>query len=192
MCQVRSHFHVSFAEQFACFSIFQTYRAGFTWHEIRHDWWVTFLPLFNGVSLIKLDVWSFDDFQFATDACLTGGGATWQDQCFSVVFPLNIVKEAVHITALEFFVELFVVVRAWVPLLAHHRFIVSCDNDATVTVINSGITRDPFMQHCLCQLWFTASVYDFEIRASFVPGDHKLLPDAFKQMASPLEASSWF
>lgn len=63
------------------------------------DWWLTFLPLFNGVSFIKSEVWSFDDFHFTTDACLTGGGATCQDQCFSVVFPPNIVQEAAHITA---------------------------------------------------------------------------------------------
>ena len=123
------------------------------------DWWVTFLPLFNGVSLIKPDAWSFDDFQFATDACLTGGGATCQDQCFSLVFPLNIVKEAVHITALELFVVV-VAVRVWAPLLAHHRFIVSCDNEAAVTVINSGITRDPFYATLLA----SALVYCLSIR----------------------------
>ena len=144
------------------------------------DWWLTFLPLFNGVSFIKSEVWSFDDFHFATDACLTGGGATCQDQCFSVVFPPNIVQEAADITALELFVVV-VATRAWAPLLAHHRFIVSCDNEAAVTVINSGITRDPFMQRCLRQLWFTASLHDFEIRASFVPGDHNFLPDALSR-----------
>ena len=54
-------------------------------------------------------------------------------------------------------------------------------NEAAVTVINSGITRDPFMQRCLRQLWFTASLHDFEVRASFVPGDHNFLPDALSR-----------
>jgi hypothetical protein len=45
------------------------------------SWWVTFLPLFNGVSLIKPDVWSFEDLHFTTDSCLHGGGATCRDQC---------------------------------------------------------------------------------------------------------------
>ena len=148
--------------------------------KLEIDWWLTFLPLFNGVSLIKTDVWSFDDFQFATNACLTGSGATCQDQCFSVVFPLNIVKAAVHITALELFVVV-TAVCAWAPLLAYHQFIVSSDNEAAMTVINSGITCNPFMQCCLRQLWFTVSVYDFEICASFVPGDHNLLPDALSR-----------
>ena len=83
------------------------------------DWWLTFLPLFNGVSFIKSEVWSFDDFHFSTNACLSGGGATCQHQCFSVVFPPNILQEATHITALELFVVV-VAIRAWAPLLAHH------------------------------------------------------------------------
>ena len=96
------------------------------------DWWLTFLPLFNGVSFIKSEVWSFDDFHSSTDACLSGGGATCQNQCFSIVFPPNILQEATHITALELF-EVVVAIRAWAPLLAHHRFIVSCDNEAAVS-----------------------------------------------------------
>ena len=43
------------------------------------------------------------------------------------------------------------------------------------------ITRDPFMRRCLRQLWFTASSHDFEVRASFVPGDHNFLPDALSR-----------
>ena len=78
------------------------------------DWWLTFLPLFNGVSFIKSEVWSFDDFHFSTDYCLSGGGATCQDQCFSVVFPPNILQEATHTTALELFVVV-VAIRAWAP-----------------------------------------------------------------------------
>lgn len=69
----------------------------------------------------------------------------------------------------------------WAPTLARRRFLISCDNEAAVTVINSGVTRDCFMQRCLRQLWFTASLHDFEIRASFIPGDHNTLADALSR-----------
>ena len=57
--------------------------------EMRHDlaWWQTFLPLYNGVSVIKPADWSFADFPFTTDACLTRGGATFLDKCFTFPFP---------------------------------------------------------------------------------------------------------
>jgi len=68
------------------------------------DWRLTFLPLYNGVSFIKPDSWSFEDLHFSTDSCLHGGGATCLDQCFFVTLPMNIIQEAEHITALELFV----------------------------------------------------------------------------------------
>ena len=47
--------------------------------EMRHDlaWWQTFLPLHNGVSVIKPADWSFADFRFTTDAA---GRATGQQR----------------------------------------------------------------------------------------------------------------
>ena len=142
--------------------------------------WLTFLLHFNGVSCIKPNLWSFDDLHFTTDACLHGGGAACLEECLSFVFPIDAVQQAAHITALELFVVV-VAVRVWAPLLAHQHFILSCDNEAAVTVINSGSTRDQLLQGCLCQLWFTASLHDLEIQASFIPGEHNVLADALSR-----------
>ena len=35
------------------------------------------------------------------------------------------------------------------------------------------------MQLCLRQLWFSAAVFDFELQARHIPGDHIVLADAF-------------
>ena len=42
---------------------------------MRQDllWWNTFLPLFNGVSVIKPDEWSFANLRFSTNACVVRG-----------------------------------------------------------------------------------------------------------------------
>ena len=49
----------------------------FFYKEIKLDiaWWLTFLPLYNGVSFIKPDSWSFEDLHFSTDSCLHGAAA---------------------------------------------------------------------------------------------------------------------
>ena len=44
---------------------FQDYLSG---SEADIDWWLTLLPLFNGVSLIKLDLWSFHNLFFTTQS----------------------------------------------------------------------------------------------------------------------------
>ena len=64
-------------------------------------WWLDFLPIFNGTSLIKPIHWEFDDLQFTTDASLHAGGATCLNECFTREFPEDIVRSAGHITALE-------------------------------------------------------------------------------------------
>ena len=105
------------------------------------NWWSSFLPLFNGVSLIKASSCDFSDLHFATDASLTGGGAICLDECFHFQFPPDILTGASHISSLELY-TIVVAVQFWAPKLRHRKFIVSCDNQAAVTVINSGSTKD--------------------------------------------------
>ena len=146
---------------------------------MRQDflWWNTFLPLFNGVSVIKPAEWLFTNLRFSTDACMVRGGATCLDNCITFAFPDFVLSAATHISALELF-TIVVAVKFWAPVLQHQRFIISCDNEAAVTVINSGSTRDPFMQRCLRELWFLSAINDFDIRAWHIPGEHNSLADA--------------
>ena len=153
--------------------------------DMRADisWWSSFLPLFNGVSLIKASSCDFSDLHFATDASLTGGGAICLDECFHFQFSPDILTGASHISSLELY-TIVVAVQFWAPKLRHRKFIVSCDNQAAVTVINSGSTKDYFMQRCLRQLWFSAAVFDFELQARHIPGDHNVLADALSRWDS--------
>lgn len=153
--------------------------------DMRADisWWSSFLPLFNGVSLIKASSCDFSDFHFATDASLTGGGAICFDECFHFQFSSDILRRASHISSLELY-TIVVAVQLWAPKLRHRKFIVSCDNQAAVTVINSGSTKDHFMQRCLRQLWFSAAVFDFELLARHIPGEHNVLADALSRWDS--------
>ena len=84
-------------------------------------------------------------------------------------FSEDIVCTVNDITGLEFYVVI-VAVNFWAPHFADKNFIVSCDNEAAVTVINSRSTRDSYMQFCLRQLRFKASVYDFDMTACHIPG----------------------
>ena len=93
---------------------------------------------------------------------------------------LDIVRSAQHINALELY-TIVVAVKFWAPKLHLRKFIVSCDNEAAVTVVNSGKSKDPFMKRCLRELWFTAAVYDCELTARHIPGVHNVLADALSR-----------
>lgn len=143
-------------------------------------WWLDFLPIFNGTSFIKPQHWEFDDLQFTTDASLDADGVTCRNECFTCEFPEDIVRSAQHVTALELY-TIVVAVKFWAPKLHQRKFIVSCDNVAAVTVVNSGKSKDPFMQRCLRKLWFTAAVYDCELTARHIPGVHNVSADALSR-----------
>ena len=140
------------------------------------DWWLTFLPYFNGSAMIALPPRDFQDMLCNCDASLHPGGAMCFDECISLAFPSAIESLALHINTLELFV-LVMAVRIWAPKLAGSRFQISCDNDAAIQVVSSGHTLDAFMQHCLRQLWFTSARCDLELHVSLIPGVHNVLAD---------------
>ena len=143
------------------------------------DWWLTFLPHFNGSAMIALRLRDFHDVLFTCDS-LHRGGATCFDECNSFAFPRDIEELAWHINALELFV-LVLAVKIWAPKLAGSRFQISCDNDAAVQVVRSGRTRDAFMQRWLRQLWLTSARYDLDLHVSHIPGDQNVFADCLSR-----------
>lgn len=129
--------------------------------EMHQDlsWRKTFLPLLNSVSVIKPMEWFFDNLCFSIDACTVRGGATCIGQCLTFAFPHFVCSAATHISTLELF-NIIDAVKFWAPM------------SNAVTVINSGSTNDPFMQHCLRQLWFLSTFHDFELCARHPSGKH--------------------
>ena len=115
--------------------------------EARADirWFKKFLPEFNGVALIPNARWSESDAVLATDACLVGCGGVCEEEFFQSEFPVGIAESACHISALEM-LTVAVAVRIWGHRLGRAKIKVYWHNEATVDVVNSGKTRDPFLQ----------------------------------------------
>ena len=64
---------------FRLFNILWTFPFNITRLPISSDmryniqWWLDFLPSFNGISIINPTKWDFDDLCFTTDTCLEAG-----------------------------------------------------------------------------------------------------------------------
>ena len=71
--------------------------------EFRKDllWWRKFMANFNGVAMIKEQDKSVA-VNLATDACLQGAGGVYNNQFFTSPFPNHLLKQQLHISALEF------------------------------------------------------------------------------------------
>ncbi|CAC5380593.1 unnamed protein product [Mytilus coruscus] len=58
----------------------------------------------------------------------------------------------------------------WSVHFVNRKILVKYDNQSTVMVLNSGCTRDAYMQCCLREILFYAAKYNFEIKAVHFPG----------------------
>ena len=61
------------------------------------------------------------------------------------------------------------------------KFIINCDNQTTVSVINSGRAQDSFLQACAREVVILACKYQVEIWARHIPSVDNRLPDLLCQ-----------
>ncbi len=67
-------------------------------------------------------------------------------------------------------VTLTIAIKLWCSKLSGTRLTLLCDNEATVAVVNSGHSKDSFMQVCLRELCFYTALYQLEIHVVHFPG----------------------
>jgi hypothetical protein len=70
-----------------------------------------------------------------------------------------------------------VTVHIWGKKLKGKTLLIFCDNEASVTVINSGSTKDSLMQNCLRDLCFVEATHEFEVRAKLIAGEENRFAD---------------
>ena len=112
--------------------------------DFRRDlmWFGKFLPLYNGVSL-------YDhrpvDFTLELDACLTGLGGRWS----KFVYHLPIARGFMNFSIVHLeMVNILLAVRLFQVQWSGRRVLIRCDNEAVVSVLRSGRTRDPYLGAC--------------------------------------------
>ena len=129
---------------------------------------LTLWPDYNGVRIIeKHNVECQGSLEL--DACLSGCGAYIGTHYYSEQFPPDILSAGHPIAHLEL-LNVVVATKTWATLWAGQRIQVNCDNTNACLAIQSGRSRDPFIQRCVRELFLTCSVHDIELRAVHIPG----------------------
>ena len=111
--------------------------------------------------MINIAKWTSPDEVFLTDACLAGCGGVCDDQYFHGVFRLYISELNLDISSLEFLT--IVALKLWGARWTGLCITVRYDNEAAVTVVNTGRCRNPFMNSCLREICYFAALYEFEV-----------------------------
>ena len=86
---------------------------------------------------------------------------------FHVEFPPSVLA---RFPAIHLLVALAIVVALW--LWGHHwhclHIFVYCDNSAVVRSLNLGQVQDKLLATCLCEIWFLATIHEFELRTCHI------------------------
>ena len=126
--------------------------------------------------MIFYEEWSRPDEFFSSDACLTGCGGSFKGNLFHTVFPEFILDAKLHINWLEL-LSIIVCLKMWARYIRGKIIRIMCDNKTSVTVINTGKSRNSFLQNCLKELCFIAAIHEFEVCAVHLAGSENRIAD---------------
>ena len=100
------------------------------------NWFLQFLPKFNGRAFISHRQITEE---IELDASLQGLGARWGHQVYALYIPLGYSDfSIVHLEMLN----ILVAIHTWGQKWCGKAVKIACDNQAVVSVLNSGKTRD--------------------------------------------------
>ena len=149
--------------------------------EARSDitWWHTFVQTWNGVSLIRNIDLAQPNHELWSDASGSwGAGAFWESEWFQVRWPQ--LAQSENIAAKEL-VPIAIACATWGHHWARSVVRANCDNEAVVSVINSGYTRDPLLSHLMRCVFFFSARHEFTLTAKHIPGRLNTLADALSR-----------
>ena len=137
------------------------------------------IPDYNGVRIIrKLPVQCQE--QLELDSCLTGCGAYTGEQWYAEEYPQEVLQVDHCIAHLEL-LNVVVAIKVWGRQWSGTRVCVYCDNTNACIAIQTGRSRDPFMQRCARELFLLSARHDVEIWAFHRPGAQMQRADALSR-----------
>ena len=155
------------------------------------EWWLEYLPSFDGISLIWLqDNCNIDNF-FAVDTCMVGGGAICGNEYFRHKFDKFTLVKVSHISQLKMF-TLCLAVKMWTHKMVGKYVKIEMDNQATMFALNRGKTKDTFMLKCLREIAWYSGKYQFLVKAKYIPTSKNLIPDLLSRWYKEPEAKGKF
>jgi len=154
--------------------------------EFKKDlsWWNCFLTDFNGVSIIPDIIWSNPDANMSTDICLKSCGSWCGTEYFSKKIPKFVLETETNVVEL---LTILVGLKIWGERFRNLRIQNFCDNSASVVVLNSGKTKDPYMLKIIREIAFILVNYNFQVKAVHLAEEINRIADRLSR--APIDPS---
>ena len=146
------------------------------------NWFLNFMPSYNGVNMMS---YPEEGLILELDACLSGVGGRFDDEIYHTytLLPDFILAEGHHITHLEM-LNIVIATKLWKEKWSGHHIVVSCDNAACVSVLNTGKGRNPYLLKCAREIWLLSALHDFTVSSRHCSSASNYLADTLSRMDS--------
>lgn len=148
--------------------------------------WYEFLPRFNGVSVMRCIDTGMPGVEISSDSNLKACGAVSGNEYFHSKFPEHIMQQTSHISQREL-ITVVATLKAFGHKLKGKKIHFHCDNQASVQCVNSGRTKDEFMQKCLREIVFLSAMGGYEVRMSYISTSDNGISDALSRWYDGME-----
>ena len=144
-------------------------------------WWVTFMEIWNGVSIVSALCRRPVDAWLTSDASGSWGcGAYFYRKWFNISWEVCQSWTEVHIAAKEL-LPIVISCALWGQQMKSFHIRCRCDNAAVVTMINKHTSRHPVAAHLLRCLFFICAKYSISLSAEHLPGCLNTAADALSR-----------
>lgn len=143
------------------------------------DWWIDFIHVFNG-SVKFVDSKPVTNLQ--TDACQHGGGAFFDSDFFYINWKLDLPAVADFHINLKETITLILAIFRWHRKLQDKQVIIHTDNITAKSIVNKGTCKSAYVMNLLRQLFWLQAVFNFSIKAVYIPGKYNVLADCISRL----------
>ena len=88
-------------------------------------------------------------------------------------------------------VNILMAIRLFKFQWASRKVFIRCDNEAVVTVLRTGKTRDPFLAACARNIWLESALSDIDLQYGHIRGVDNRVADMLSRRQGSLEQIQW-
>ena len=123
------------------------------------------------------------------DACLDGLGGRWGSNIYPTPNPDHIQGHSFNITHFELF-SVVVPLTVWGSQWRGRKLLINLGNMASISIVNSGFTKDVKLAIIARNIWIQCALYDIEIVASHLAGADNRFADLLSRWSCL--STHWF